>query len=425
MTKLLSKTRILTITIILSGLIGLLAGLAGGVFLAPLVEKAWHPTLELPTPGPSRPFAGTSPGIVQPQFRPQTSEEQKVVAVVRQSVPAVVSVVITKDLPVIEQYFVNPFGNDPFFKKFFGDDFWEFFRVPEYRQKGTEKRKVGAGTGFIVSEDGLILTNKHVVSDTEAEYTVILNDERKFEAQVLARDPVKDLAILKIKAKGLSTLPLGDSARLQIGQTVIAIGNALGKFSNTVSKGVISGLSRSVTAYGPQGQETLLGVIQTDAAINQGNSGGPLLNLKGEVIGVNTAMAGGAENIGFAIPINDAKKAIDQVKRTGKIIYPFLGVRYITITPEIQKQNNLPVDYGALILRGEKPTDLAIIPGSPADKAGLSENDIILEFDGQKITSKNPLAKIITQYKPGDTVNLKILHKGKEKIVKVKLAQLE
>ena len=269
----------------------------------------------------------------------------------------------------------------------------------------------GAGSGFIVSSDGMILTNKHVVQYTNLEYTVILQNSEKYKAQVLARDPIQDLAILKIKKTGLKPLTLGDSNNLQIGQTVIAIGNALGEFQNTVSVGVVSGLSRKITAGGGGTIETLEQVIQTDAAINEGNSGGPLLNLSGQVIGINTAMASGAENIGFAIPINIAKAAIDKFKEKGEITYPFLGVSYLPINEAVQEAYNLPVNYGALIAKSEEGP--AVVPGSGADKAGIKENDIILEMDGRKITEQNTLSKMILNHKAGDKVKLKILRKGK------------
>jgi len=219
-------------------------------------------------------------------------------------------------------------------------------------------------------------------------------------------------------------LELADSGNLKIGQTVIAIGNSLGEFRNTVSKGIISGLKRNVTAGDGFGQaETLSEVIQTDAAINPGNSGGPLLNISGQVIGVNVAMAQGAENIGFALPINIVKKGIESVKSKGKIVQPYIGVRYIPITEEIKKANNLPYGYGALVLRGQKVTDFAVVPGSPADKAGLTENDIILEINGVKIDEKNLLSDQIAKSNVGDTINLKIWHKGEEKTVQVKLEE--
>ena len=243
---------------------------------------------------------------------------------------------------------------------------------------------------------------------------------------MLARDPVLDLAVVKIDMKNLTPLSLGDSDSVKIGETVIAIGNALGEFRNTVTKGVVSGIGRTVTASGTaDGSEVIEGAIQTDAAINPGNSGGPLLNLQGEVIGVNTAMSQAGQLIGFALPINEAKRVIDSVERYGKIIRPYVGVRYVMINEEIAKANQLPVQEGALITRGEQRTDLAIMPGSPADKAGLAENDIILELDGQKVDKDNSLARLIARHSPGDTVTLKILHKGEEKEVKVKLEQFK
>jgi len=358
------------------------------------------------------------------------SQEEAVVKVVKEVSPAVVSIIVTKDIPVIERYYqeYNPFGDDEFLRQFFDDDFFSPFKfqIPQYRQKGTEQIEVGGGTGFIVSSNGLILTNKHVVADEEADYTVLTNEGEKIPAQVLARDPIQDIAILKIDRNNLPVVKLGNSDEIEIGQTVIAIGNALGEFRNTVSLGVISGLKRSIGISGGFGEsEYLSEVIQTDAAINQGNSGGPLLNLKGEAIGINVAMALEAENIGFALPINKAKRDIEQVKEEGKISYPFLGVRYILITPEIKEENNLAVNYGALIIRSEQPGDLAVVPGSPADKAGLVENDIILEVAGQQINQENDLAKVIQNYRVGDTITLKVLHKGEEKTIEVELGERE
>ena len=348
------------------------------------------------------------------------NQERKTIEVVEKSSPSVVSIIVIKDLPVMERYYDN---YDPF-DNFFGDDDFFNFQVPQYRQKGTEERQIGGGTGFIVSEDGLILTNKHVVLDEEAEYIVLTNSGERVEARVVAKDPVYDLAILRIEKEGLPVLDLGDSDQIKIGQTVVAIGYALGEFSNTVSKGVVSGLKRSVTASMPSGQaEQLPEVIQTDAAINPGNSGGPLLNLSGQVIGINVAMAQGAENIAFSLPINLAKKDIQQVKEKGEISYPFLGIRYLIITKEIKEINNLSVDYGALIVRGDKTGYLAIVPGSPADKAGLQENDIILEINGIKINQDSPLNELIMDHEPGDKITLKVLHRGKEKKVVITLEE--
>jgi len=358
-----------------------------------------------------------------PQYTPQTSQEEVIIDAVKTFSPAVVSIVITKEVPIIEQYYYNPFP-----------EFGQEFQIPGYRQQGTQKQEVGGGTGFIVSEDGMILTNKHVVLDTEAEYSVLTNDGKNYPAKVLARDPVQDLAVIKIDQEkavnsqgnfSLTKFPvvkLGDSDTLQIGQTVIAIGNALGEFRNTVSVGVVSGLGRSITASGGGLSETIEDVIQTDAAINQGNSGGPLLNLRGEVIGINTAIVQGAQNIGFAIPINKAKRDIEQIKTTGKIVYPYLGVRYVLVTEKIKEDNNLSVDYGAWITKGEKGEE-AVTTGSAAEKAGLKENDIILEFNGEKITTDNSLSKVIQKYNPGDKVVLKILKDKEEKLIQVTLEE--
>lgn len=349
-------------------------------------------------------------------------EQSQVIEVVKKASPAVVSIVATTEVPTFETYWDTPSG--------LPEGFEEFFSIPKRRQSGTQEQKIGAGTGFLVSSDGYIITNKHVVSEREADYTVYLNDGEnrgeKIKARVMAVDPKNDLAVLKIDKKSLPFLSFSDSNKLQVGQTVITIGYALGEFDNTVSKGVISGLSRSITAGGGFTMtEQLKNLIQSDAAINPGNSGGPMLDIEGNVIGVNVAMAS-AENIGFAILGNEAKDVFEQVKNTGSIAekkMAFLGVRYILITESLKKINSLPYSYGALISRGENLTDLAVTPGSPADKAGLVENDIILEVNGEKITERKELSDSIAKYKPGDEVILKIYHKGEEKEIKIVLGK--
>jgi len=219
-------------------------------------------------------------------------------------------------------------------------------------------------------------------------------------------------------------LELGDSDKIDLGETVIAIGNPLGEFEDTLSAGIVSGLSRKITAYGglPLKATSLRGLIQTDAAINPGNSGGPLVNMEGKVIGINTAMVMGAQNIGFAIPINYAKRIFEEVQKYGKIVRPFLGVRYVILNHEISKANKLPMDYGALIVR-ENLGEPAVLKGSAADKAGAKEYDIILEMDGKKITEENPLADLLAQHKIGDEINFKTLREGKEINLKVKLEE--
>jgi len=345
-------------------------------------------------------------------------EDAAIINVVENSSPAVVSIVITKNVPSARNSLEFPFD----FPDFFGNPFKE--NDPNNQGNDTQKRRVGGGTGFFISPDGMIVTNRHVVDDLSAQYSAITNDGREYEAKVIARDSLTDIAIIKVEGDNFSTLNFGDSGSLKIGQTVIAIGNSLGEFSNTVSRGIISGLKRSVTAGSRLGDtERLTDIIQTDAAINPGNSGGPLLDINGNVIGVNVAMAQGAQNIGFAIPGNRTKKIVEQVKATGKISNPFIGVRYVAVDDMLQKNNNLPFNYGALITRGEAVTDFAVIPGGPADKAGIVENDIILEINGTKIDENNTLTDIIAKYNVGDEINLKVWDKGNIKDAKVKLEE--
>ncbi len=346
------------------------------------------------------------------------TQEHFVVDVVKKANPAVVSIIISKEVPKYEAYVDPNIPPNPFGDLFPGLN----FSIPQYRQNGTEKKEIGGGSGFFVSSDGLIVSNKHVVSQKDALYTVFTNDGKKHDAKVIARDPVLDIALLKIEGRGYPSLSLGNSDALEVGQNVIAIGNALGEFRNTVSVGVVSGLARSITAGDNTGaSEVLDHVIQTDAAINPGNSGGPLLDLGGRVIGVNVAVAQGSQNIGFALPINSVKSAIESVKSTGKIVRPYLGVRYLAVTPELKEKNNLQVDYGVLVKGGASANELAVMPGSPADKAGIVENDIILEVDGVKLDGNNSLATVIRGKNVGQRISLKILHRGEEKKVSVLL----
>ena len=351
-------------------------------------------------------------------------QEGDVIVAVKKASPAVVSIIVTKD---VVKY--RNFKNNPFFGGF-GFPFTPFDNNQnrENNIDEIEKQKVGGGTGFFISADGMIITNRHVVEDTEAEYTVVFGEDSEYSAEVLVRHPVLDIAVLKIKTDNeehnFPVLELGESDKLEIGQAVIAIGNSLGEFSNSVSLGIVSGLQRDLVAGDFFGHSKKLnGIIQTDAAINPGNSGGPLLDTSGKVIGVNVAMATGAENVGFALPIDKIKKIIEQVKNGETFKVPFLGINYIILNESIQKENNLPYNYGALILRGEKITDFAVVPGSAADKAELRENDIILEIDGQKLTVKNDLTEIIVEYNVGDEVTLKIWRKGEEMELKIKLGE--
>jgi len=356
----------------------------------------------------------------------QVGQEKAVVDAVKKASPAVVSIVISKDVPVMEQIYGNSFDPNDYFQQFFKDFPGMNFGAPQpqYRQNGTQKQEVGAGSGFFVSPDGDIITNRHVVSDETADYTVVMQDGKKLPAKVLGRDTVNDIAMLKVEGDSFPFITFGDSDKIEVGQSVIAIGYALGRFGNSVSSGIISGVQRSIQAGdGFNQSESLYDVIQTDAAINPGNSGGPLLNLRGEAIGVNVAIVEGSQSIGFSLPINDVKKVVDSLKATGKIVRPFLGVRYVQITKDLQQANQLSVDHGALVVRGQTNTDLAVMPGSPADLAGIVENDIILEIDGKAITEDYPLQQAITKFNAGDAVKLKIMHKGQEKTVEVKLTE--
>ena len=404
----------LILTVILSLLAGAIGGAAvtifGQDFLKPLVGNI------LPADKPTSTLVNQKVTV---------EEESASTDVVKQVSPSVVSIIITKDLSKIYSM-TGPQPFDDFFNQF-GFPFNFFFNEQPQQPAPEGKQEVGGGTGFVINQQsGLILTNRHVVTDTEAEYTVLTNEGQRYEATVVARDAVNDMALVQIQDKSIPAVRLGDSDSVQIGQTVIAIGNALGEYRNTVTKGVISGIGRNVVAGDNRGSsEQLEGVFQTDAAINPGNSGGPLVNLQGEVIGINTAINSQGQLIGFAIPANEAKRMIDSYEKYGRIVRPYLGIRYVLVTPELAKANKLEVDYGALLIKGQTTTDLAVVPGSPADKAGLTENDIILEVDGQKIDQEHSLVKSLAKYQPGQTVKLTVYSKGETKDVTVTLDEFK
>ena len=290
---------------------------------------------------------------------------------------------------------------------------------------GGTTQQTGGGSGFIISPDGLIATNKHVVAATDAKYSVVTNDGKTYDATVIARDPLADFAVIKIDAKNLTPLDLGDSDKLVLGQKVIAVGNALGQYQNTVTTGVVSGIGRVIDAGDGSGAgERLEGIIQTDAAINPGNSGGPLLNLSGQVIGINTAVDQQGQAIGFALPINSVKTALASAIKNKEIIRPKLGLRYVEITKQFAQLNNMDVTEGALVTRGDTPDQLAVEPGGPADVAGIKEGDILTEIEGVKITETVSLTTILGNRSPGDMVSIKLLRGGKEMTVTVKLGKL-
>jgi len=341
----------------------------------------------------------------------KVEEESASVDVVKESSPAVVSIVATKDYSKI-------YGSaeDSPLNNFFG---WPFST-----QQPTGKQQVSSGSGFIVRKDGLIITNKHVINDEDAEYTVVMNDGKKYDAKVLAKDPANDIALVKIEGSDFPILPLGDSDAVKIGQTVIAIGNALGQYRNTVTKGVISGEARTITASDGAGKsETLENVFQTDASINPGNSGGPLIDLDGNVVAMNTAVDSEGQLIGFAIPVNVIKKDIEQVDKTGKIVQPYLGVRYISLTKALAEQNKLPTESGAWIQPSTSTTDIPVLKDGPADKAGLVANDIIVKLGDQAINEEHSLSSALIKYKPGDKVKLEIYHNGEKKEIEVTLGE--
>jgi len=341
--------------------------------------------------------------------------------IIKKLMPAVVSIAISKSLAKLEKEI--PPDLMPMLPFHHGH-----LEVPDEMMDKKGMVKIGGGSGFIVDSNGVIITNKHVVADREAEYTTIMNDGKKISAEILARDPIDDVAILQIHAPqhNLPTIKLGDSSKIELGESVLAIGNALGIFKNTVSLGIISGLARSIRAATdmeakPTVQE-LRGLIQTDAAINPGNSGGPLVDLDGRAIGINAAIVFGAQNLGFAIPINYVKRDLEDLMKFNRIRRPLLGLRYVMVTEPMKEKMKLPVDHGAMII-GQMPHAEAVIPGSPADKAGLKEKDILTECNGEKLTTEKTIQDFLEVMTVGDILHLKVLRGKREFQAKVILAE--
>lgn len=334
------------------------------------------------------------------------SEESIYINVVKNASPSVVTVAVTS--PQISQNQIDP--NDPF-SFFFGER-------PQPQEETLPAEPQNIGSGFIVSGDGIIVTNKHVVSETGAKYTIITNANKRYTVDKIYRDPLNDMAILKINpnqnGEKLKPLELGNSDTLQVGQIVVAIGTPLGEFSNSATHGIISGLGRGITA-GSRLQgfvEQLDNVIQTDAAISPGNSGGPLLNSSGQAIGVNTAVSQSGQNIGFAIPINAIKESLKNFQETGSFNRPYLGVAYRILTKEIAEQNDLA--QGAYIQ--------TVVAGSAAAKAGVQIGDVITKINGAQIeVKKGELSTYISKYKVGDTITLTIFRDGKTQDIKATL----
>jgi serine protease Do len=332
-----------------------------------------------------------SPGAVvqNNQVRTVVTEESAVIDTVEKSSASVVAIGVT-------QRIFNPFNPD---------------MLPRNQQNTI-------GTGFVVNaEKGVIVTNRHVVSDTNLKYSVVTKDGKKLDVQKIYRDPNLDLALVQVNTDGanLKALELGDSSKLKVGQTVIAIGNALGRFDNTVTTGVVSGLGRTIGAGDPFSGETELldDLIQTDAAINPGNSGGPLLNSAAQVIGVNVATTEGAQNIGFTVPINAVKKIVEEFVVNGKISRAYLGVQYRLITEDLAKLNDVP--QGAYVQE--------VLNDSPASAADIQPGDIITKIDNQAMNSDTKLSDIIQQKKPDDTITLEVWTDGQTRTISAKLQE--
>lgn len=345
------------------------------------LQKSKKPTIVIPTKSP-----------VNLSYE---NEEANRIAIIKKVIPSVVTISISSLQISQDRLLFDPL-----------DPFGSFQQIPGVKSKVDQN----IGSGFIISEDGLIVTNKHVVSKASAgaSYKVTTNDNKVYEAKTISKDPLNDIAIIKIEAKNLQALEIADSDSLSLGQNVIAIGTPLGEFKNTVTTGIISGLGRGISA-GSQLEsfvERLDNVIQTDAAINPGNSGGPLLNSSGQVIGVNTAISGEGQNIGFAIPSNAIKEIIGNFSSNGGVIKrPLLGVRYQILTKKQALLNELPA--GAFIVE--------VITGSSAYEAGVKIDDVIVEIDDIKIDINAPsaLAEIIAKKKVGDQLKIRVYRSGK------------
>jgi serine protease Do len=361
-------------------------------------------------------------------------EESSVIEAVEKVAPAVVSVVVTKEFEDFRSrsFMFDQFFNDPFFD---APPQGRFREEPDTEERSEpERMQVGGGSGFIFDSQGLVLTNRHVVDDQEAEYSVVLNDGREYSAEVLDRDSYNDIAVLKIVEDeeidaafpdAFPVLQVGDSDLLKVGQKVIAVGNALAEFENTVTTGVISAKGREITAsdFSRRSAEMLSGLLQTDAAINPGNSGGPLVNLQGQVIGLNTAIASNANGIGFAIPINDAKLVMNSVKENGRIVRPYLGVRYLILNEDRAEAMDLEITQGAMLVGNDLEGSPAVVPGSPAEKADLRSRDVIISVDGQDITEENDLRSAIATKQIGEETTLTIWRRGEELEIEVTLEE--
>ncbi|WP_026732661.1 HhoA/HhoB/HtrA family serine endopeptidase [Fischerella sp. PCC 9605] len=307
----------------------------------------------------------------------------------------------------------DPFYDDPFFRRFFGESFPQQLPPEQLR---------GLGSGFIIDKSGLVMTNAHVVDNAD-KVTVRLKDGRSFEGKVQGVDEVTDLAVVKINAGGdLPVAPLGTSSNVQVGDWAIAVGNPLG-FDSTVTLGIVSTLRRSSAQVGIPDKR--LDFIQTDAAINPGNSGGPLLNERGEVIGINTAIRADAMGIGFAIPIDKAKQIAAQLQRGGKVAHPYLGVQMLTLTPQLAKESNSDPNSQFLIPEVNGVLVMRVIPNSPAANAGIRRGDVITQVDGQSINSAEQLQNLVEDSRIGQTLQVKVQRGNQTQQLAVRTAELQ
>ncbi|PJA46774.1 hypothetical protein CO172_03580 [Candidatus Uhrbacteria bacterium CG_4_9_14_3_um_filter_36_7] len=336
-------------------------------------------------------------------------EESATIEVVEELRPSVVSILVKKQASDLS-------FEDPFL--FFNDRLGE--------SKNDEWITVGGGTGFFVTSGGLLVTNKHVVDQENAQFVIVTDDDIEFSATLVAKDPFFDIALLQVEGNTFLPVRFGDSRHLRVGQTVIAIGNSLSEFRNTVTKGVISGVHRSVQAGTDlYDTEWIEEAIQTDAAINPGNSGGPLINLFGEVIGMNTAISSQGQGIGFAIPSENIQAVVNDMNTMGRIVYPWLGVRFVMLDEMMAKELDLSVSQGALLVSGDKENEVAVISESPADEAGLLKGDIILSVNDQVLDIRNTLAKVIRAFEPGVEVVLTIKRGQDLLTITVQLAEYQ
>lgn len=402
------KTSILqtqsVIILTLSALIGSLSGVATTIFF--VHQMGLFPFFQDSTQ------LSLNPEAMESKIIELIEEESATIAVVERVTPAVVSIVVKKQQSDIENDLFGAFGGGNY-----------FYQLDE-GESIEDLVEVSSGTGFFVTEDGYLLTNKHVVDEEDAVFFIVNNDGEEFPAELVDVDPLQDIAILRVQAEGeFPVVTLGDSDAIRIGQTVIAIGNTLSEFRNTVTKGVVSGINRRITAGDAYNAEVIEQAIQTDAAINPGNSGGPLINLLGEVIGINTAVSYQGESIAFAIPINEAKRVVDDIQTYGRIVRPWLGVRYVLVSPQIDSTLVDVYEVGALIVSGDQPGEVAVFDGSPADIAGLLEGDIIIAINGEALSEEKGLAEHISVFRPGDVVTLSILRGEQQIDIDVSLAE--